>query len=454
MIFSPGTLRAALQSMPASHAGMVGFSGGMDSVVLLHALVQLRAQDALAFNLRALHVNHGLNPRAGQWQAHCAALCREWDVPFASVALDLAEAMRAGTGIENAARNARYAAFTEQLGEREALLLAHHRDDQIETVLLRLMRGAGPRGLAGMPMLRTLGSGFLFRPLLSFDRSALVAYASEQQLHWVEDESNNATQFDRNYCRHKVLPLIEARWPAYRDSWSKSATLQAEADILLQELAEADLGKILGAACNELRLDDFTQLGKPRQRNLLRHWLRQLQLPEPGWNDLQQLTEAVIPAAANSGASWQADGYCITRYQDRLFALRTLEAIDRDATLEWNPVTQPILKLPHNGSLRARPSSGSADDARLAVAVSGTLHVRYRDGGESLRLKGRPHKSLKKILQEQGIAPWCRERLPLLYVDDELICIPGTGATELIATEDAVQLVIEWQRPDWIPVAS
>ena len=453
MTFSIGTFQARLKSMPATEACLLGLSGGLDSVVLLHLLVQLRNQGALDSRLRALHVNHGLHPLAIQWQQHCAALCQKWGVPLQIVQLDLTAPLRTGSGIENAARNARYTAFSSQLGSKEVLLLAHHRDDQIETMLLRLMRGAGPRGLAGMPQGRVLGRGFLYRPLLQFDRAELLAYAGQQQLQWIEDPSNLAVLFDRNFCRQTILPLIETRWPGYRDSWSKSAALQSEADMLLQQLAEADFRGVRGATKNELCLDGFNRLNKPRQRNLLKYWLGQMQLPEPGFNELQHLTEALIPAAADSPASWHGAGFSIASYRNRLVVIRELAPIDRNSNLVWNPLRQPLLSLPQNGCLQARRSSGSVSDIRHALLVSGPLQVRYRMGGETLRLRDRPRKALKKILQEQGMPLWCRERLPLLYAGNELVCVPGVGTVDTsVSAPSAELLVIEWQQPHWAPV--
>lgn len=454
MTFSIGAFKAGLKSMPATKACLVGFSGGLDSVVLLHLLVQLRNQGALNFNLRALHVNHGLHPLANQWQEYCTAMCREWAVLLQIVQLDLSEPLQTGMGIENAARNARYAAFSSLLGAREVLLLAHHRDDQIETMLLRLMRGAGPKGLAGMPQERALGAGSLYRPLLQFDRAELLAYASQLQLQWIEDPSNLALQFDRNFCRQSILPLIETRWTGYRDSWSKSAALLAEADMLLQQLAEADLEAVRGVNANELSLEGFSRLDKARQRNLLRYWLGQMQLPEPGFNELQHLTEALIPAALDSPVHWQGAGYSMASYRNRLVVIRELSPIDRNTILVWDPINEPTFSLPQNGCLQARRSSGSVGDIRYALPVSGPLQVRYRIGGESLRLRDRPRKALKKILQEQGMPLWCRERLPLIYAGNELVCVPGVGTVEASAVAaSAEMLVLEWQQPHWAPVS-
>ncbi len=470
MKFSLDTFRAALEPMLPCNSVLIGLSGGLDSVVMLHALVHLRAAGELPFNLRAMHVHHGLNPAATAWQQHCATLCQQWEVPLVSTHLNLSEFVQAGTGIENAARTARYAAFSAQLGTAEVLLLAQHRDDQMETLLLRLMRGAGPRGLGGMPRSRSLGAGMLFRPLLQFDRSELLGYAHHQQLQWVDDDSNAAQQFDRNYCRHTLLPLIEARWPQYRASWSKSIALQSEADVLLQELAEADLqqlrviqDKTLQATSahdlrNALPLEALLSLSLPRQRNLVRRWFVQLGLPEPGWNELQQLVTEVMPTVRDSKASYSGAGYSVVRYKNQLLVLRALNPIDRHAAMTWSPGQQPDFVLPDNGYLVARPSNNDRQDQQLAVTVTGTLQVRYRQGGETCRLRGRPDKSLKKLLQEQGIAPWYRERLPLIYAGDELICVPGIGATDgnratAASTSTTPHIVIEWQPPDWMPGA-
>lgn len=453
---SPESLFDALQAMPACNGVVVGLSGGLDSVVLLHCLVQLRQQNRLSAPLRALHINHGLSARSGNWQVHCEQLCEQLQVPLNSYSLDLSAYSGAGGsdkpgGLENAARNQRYQAFARQLDVHEALLLAHHRDDQMETLLLRLMRGAGPRGLAGMPRLRAVGQGFVFRPLLDFNRRALQDYAEHHQLRWVDDESNADTGFDRNYCRHTLLPLVAARWPAYRDSWSKSAALQREADALLQDLARMDLALLQTPQRNELQLDALTQLSAARQRNVLRYWLDTFALPEPGWHDLHQLTEAIIPKALETNAAWHGENYRILSFKNRLVLLQARPDVDPTTNYRWNPLTEPVLALGDNGALHARPCR--VDEQHLGLTLRDTLHVRYRQGGERCRLRGRPGKSLKKILQEQGIAPWQRERLPLVYAGDELLCVPDIGVSEQAATAAAPLHVITWQQPNWGPAA-
>jgi tRNA(Ile)-lysidine synthase len=440
MTFDLDILTRELARLPACKGLLVGFSGGLDSVALLYGLVQLRAQQRLVPALRAIHINHGLHPEAADWERRCHAQCAAWGVEYASAAVKLSSTT--GAGLENAAREARYTLFASVLRPDEVLLLAHHRDDQMETLLLRLLRGAGPRGMAGIPRQRPVGNGLLARPLLDIDRRALELWAREQGLEWIDDSANADTHFDRNYLRHEILPRLEARWPGYRESWSKSAALAAEADSVLQELAQSDLQLVQGELANELQVPALRELGKARQRNVLRYWFATLQLPEPGWQLLHSVTDELLESASGNHSRKQAHGIEVARFADRLVLRVPLPAFDPHAQIQWNPIATSSCELPANGRLIVRPSSGSASDRRLAVSLAGPVQIRYRDGGETVRLRDRPRKSLKKLLQEARIEPWWRERLPLLYCNDALLCIPGVGATGVGA-----EVVIEWQRP-------
>jgi len=422
---------------------LVGLSGGLDSVVLLHALAELRAQAKIKCQLRALHVNHQLQDNADAWQQHCQNICTRLDVEFSGIKVNIA----ATTGIENAARDARYQTFSETLRAGEVLLLAHHRDDQMETLLLRLMRGSGSRGLSAMPRSRPLGKGSLLRPMLEFDRQMLQQYAEEEQLQWVEDDSNQDEQFDRNYCRHKLLPVIESRWPGFRESWSKSAVLAQESELLLQELAAMDLQAAMSGSDGLIRIEKLLTLSEPRRRNLLRHWLTTLGVPEPGWNRLQQLSKQVLKRDANT--QFVGEGYVLHCYRNNLYALRTddfdVAAALRTGTESWSPNTSAEITLVGNGALIADKSEGSG----LALSKCDTLQIRYRQGGEVCRLAGRRTKALKKVLQEADIEPWLRGRIPLLYRDNILVCIPGVGVSEeFAAAEGEPGLLLKWHRPD------
>ncbi len=429
-------LRAALQESAARRL-LVAYSGGLDSTCLLQAAIQVAQADALP--LRVCHINHGIQAQSDAWQTHCERVCAAAGVPLICKRVELA-----ADASEEVARRARYEVFAELLEADECLLMGHHLDDQLETLLLRLLRGAGSAGLRGMPRQRALGAGQLLRPWLSLKRSALLQYAEQEALDWVEDVSNAGTAYDRNFCRNEIFPRIEQRWPAYRESWSKSQQLLAESAELVTELASADLQLLLdssgGIDCVQL-----LQLSPARQRNVLRHWLSELGLSAPGWQLLRQIQEEFIVAPGDNSGVLDLGNFYLQRFQQQLFALRSSPLEEGQAAIEWNAQQQGQLLLPGNGQLSMHARTGSG----LRSACSAQLQVRYREGGESLRLPDRPDKSLKKLFQEQRIPPWLRERTPLIYVDGRLACVPGLGvATEFTAVADEAGCEIAWRKPD------
>lgn len=415
----------------------MGLSGGLDSVVLLHALVTLRHQERLQAPLLACHINHHLHADAPHWQEFCAALCARLEVPFT-----VREVFpgTAATGIEARARALRYTVFTELLATGDVLLLAHHLDDQLETLVLRLARGAGPSGLKGMPRDRSLGEGQLWRPLLPWSRSALQAYAHDHGLTWVDDASNADVRFDRNFCRHRLLPLVASRWPDYRQRWQKSQQLQADAAALLDERAGEDLDLCCHGPRQVLALPALLGLTPVRRRNLLRHWLHQLTGHEPGWSLIQRLAEELGPAAAAGEGTWHWDSLRLQIFRQALHALRELP----DPTpvgVPWCPGAKPWLELPGNGRLWVK---GEVIDPR----AMGVLEVRYRQGGERSRLPGRPRKPVSRLLQEHGVPPWLRPRYPLLYSAGDLVCVPGIGVNVDHPLSDVVAgLQVFWNPP-------
>ena len=435
-------LAAALTELASTHKFLIGLSGGLDSVVLLHAMVKLRDQSGENFHLRALHINHQLQDQADDWEQHCLNLCASLNVEFISTRVNIS----GDTGIENAAREARYREFEAALLPDEELLLAHHRDDQMETLLLRLMRGAGSGGMSGMPSSRALGSSRLLRPLLDIDREELQSYAESEQLVWIEDQSNEDERFDRNYCRHRLLPLIEARWPGYRESWSKSAVLAAEGEALAQELAAINLAQVLIESPAMASREKLLAMSEPRRRNVLRHWLVSLGANELGWNQLQQLSREVLPSATGQ---FIGQGFQVFCFHDAVYVVGSTELAHSQDEIDLGALSSLSLKaentLPANGQLRFREVQGEG----VAADTLKNLSVRYRCGGESCRLVGRPNKTLKKILQESDIPPWLRSRMPLLYAGEELVCIPGIGVCEAFAVQGAKSgCVIEWDSPD------
>lgn len=457
MTFTEQSLSAQLAGIPEGSRLVVAFSGGLDSSVLLWSLSGLRQARPGAFTLAAIHVNHGLSPNAAAWQRFCEDTCANLGIELSVERVHIARG--AGGSLENLARQQRYAAFKRCLQPGDCLVMGHHLDDQAETFLLRSLRGSGPRGLAAMPVTRTLGRGRLLRPLLGVTRQALEDFAREQQLRWIEDESNDSTVFDRNYLRHELLPAIARRWPAYRENWRRSAKLCAEAEVLLQEMAEQDYAAVATEDEAVIAVPALGSLSPARQRNLLRFWLQRLQVADPGWNVLQQIVTELLPAAADAQpeVSWEDNGEAgdeaggagiggaggssgesadgprdsfttrrlLRRYRDRLYLLDTIPPLASHECIDWCP---PVpLALPGNGCLRLTPGSGTG----LRQLQQGTvLQIRYRQGGEQCRLAGRRTRPLKKILQDAAMPPWWRERLPLIYAGDELVCIPGVGVCE------------------------
>lgn len=404
-------LRQALQPWRTAPAWRIAFSGGLDSSVLLHLLADWARHEQLP-PLTAIHVHHGLQSVADDWPEHCAQFCARLDIPLQIVKVQVTP----GASLEQAARNARYAVFSERLGPGEVLLSAQHRDDQAETLLFRLLRGAGVRGLAAMPASRPLGPGRLVRPLLDCSRAELQAYAQSRGLVWVEDPSNADERFSRNFLRRQVMPLLAERWPQAAASLARGAVHLGEAQLLLNELAEMDLLAARGACAfpwlplPSLDLAAVTALSDARQRNLLRHWLAPLtRMPDSdhwaGWYDLRDAVADATPIwKLADGELHRADGRLWWLSGDWLKPLRPLE-------LPCAASGEPV-ELPDNGQVHL---SGEL--------AQGRWQLRYRQGGESLQVPGRGRRDLKRLLNERRVPLFVRSRLPLLFDGDELMAV-------------------------------
>ncbi|HEX7027847.1 MAG TPA: tRNA lysidine(34) synthetase TilS [Gammaproteobacteria bacterium] len=391
----------------------VGFSGGLDSTVLLHALWRLQPPQELV----AVHVNHRLHPDADEWAGHCRQVCRDWNVPLQVVEVN-AKARR-GESPEAAARQARYAAFQDLLGHGDYLLTAQHQDDQAETLLLQLLRGGGPAGLAAMPLVGRFAAGYLARPLLPFDRRALRVYAEGEDLKWIDDSSNAALEFDRNYLRHEILPVLKTRWPGYPKTLARVARHQAEAAALLSEMAENDFATVQGTDPAALSVSRLREFSGPRQRNAVRHWLGKQALDSPTEAVLNQII-ALLDAAPDRcpAVVWRHTE--VRRYRDDIFFLRRVLENPVSPTYLWAPGTE--LTLPELGLTLNRREL----EKQGLVLPDTDLQVRFRRGGERIVLPGRRHShSLKKLLQQRGVPPWLRQRLPLIYAGERLLAVLG-----------------------------
>ncbi|BFM21352.1 tRNA lysidine(34) synthetase TilS [Gilvimarinus japonicus] len=415
----------------ADACGWVGFSGGLDSTVLLHWLRQARP----VWPLKAVHVNHGLSPNADQWQQQCEQFCRELGVELhvVKVALDTA----AGN-LEALAREARYEAFTQVLGAGDVLLLAQHQDDQAETVLYRLLRGAGARGLAAMATERPLGAARLYRPLLEVSRAELEAYAKEHALSWVDDESNTDVRFDRNYLRHRVMPALRERWPAAARSLADSAELNRSNDTLLSEYAAADLQALAEQTVAMgfcLPVAALGAMSAPRRHNLLRYWLELRFNQLPTRKALAEIDSQLVQSEGH-GAEVIAGPVSLQRFNQKLYALHLplqWQPEQSQPAIEWGDTAQ-LLMLPGGDALTLTPVTGAGIAPKW---LSAGLQVQWRVGGERCQPAGRVHsQSLKKLLQEYQIPTWLRPRVPLLYINGELAAVADYWVCQRFAATD------------------
>lgn len=419
MSFSAASLLAQMQRLPVPHRYWVAYSGGVDSHALLHALCELRLH--LAAPIAALHVHHGLQAVADQWVSHCQQVCDQLQVELTVQRVN-AQALH-GESPEAAARQARYRAMREILQSQDMLLSAHHQNDQAETVLLQLVRGAGVNGLAGMPVCTVLGQGYLARPLLGFTRTMLETYARQQQLQWIEDPSNNDTAFERNFIRQQVMPLLHSRWPMHAATLSRAAAHLAEAAELLNALAADDWAELQSTIPKTIAVAKLQSLPPARQRNVLRYWLKEIcQLPLPDTQHLARLREELLCARPDANPEVIWPGAAVRRYQACLYAMPPLLALPADWSTHWD-LAQP-LSLPDGTRQLVAHTSASAG-LRADVLTAG-VEVRFRHGGETLQLPGRRHHhALKKLLQEWDVPPWLRERIPLVYVQGQLAQVVG-----------------------------
>jgi tRNA(Ile)-lysidine synthase len=394
----------------------VGLSGGRDSVALLHALATIRVHTPL-LELSALHVHHGLSAQADQWAEFCAALCHSLDIPCQLVRVSVSGI--AEEGLEAAARRARYAAFVEC--DTDWLALAHHRDDQAETLMLNLLRGAGVAGLSAMPEQRALADTpvRLVRPLLAMARRDIEHWLKERRLAWIEDESNADTRLRRNYLRHEILPSLAGHFPDPAVSLARAAAHLAEHAALAEEIAVADAAGLVDG--ESIQLDGLNALPPARRANLLRFQFRRQGLRMPDSRHLQEILRQLTDAAADAAPEFVLDGARLRVSRGRLHCSSSTAVSSSmilwqgEATLAWA-----------GGLLHFELTEGRGlSRMRLAAAP---VSIRTRLGGERLQLDAkRPRRSLKHLFQESDVPVWERENLPLLWCGEDLAWVSGLG---------------------------
>ncbi len=430
MIMTTLTLNASL--LPYRQI-LVAFSGGLDSTVLLHQLVQWREQQP-DVTLRAIHIHHGLSSHADSWVTHCEAVCQQWQVPLVVRRVQLQDE---GLGIEAQARQARYAAFAQALHPGEVLVTAQHLDDQCETFLLALKRGSGPAGLSAMGERSSFAGTQLIRPLLGETRAALEHWAKRYALRWIEDESNQDDAYDRNFLRLRVLPLLQQRWPHFAQATARSAALCAEQESLLDELLASDLADCVTAQ-GTLLLAPLMTMSSVRRAALLRRWLAGLNAPMPSRDALERIWQEVALAREDASPCFRLGGFDIRRYQSQLWWVKSVDG-QSETVIPWACRETPLTLPAGLGSVQLIPAGElrmpQADEAvSIRFKAPGVLHIVGRNGG----------RKLKKIWQELGVPPWRRDTTPLLFYGETLIAAAGVFVTREGMAEDGTGVSLVW----------
>ncbi|MES9852696.1 MAG: tRNA lysidine(34) synthetase TilS [Candidatus Thiodiazotropha sp. L084R] len=439
MSLSVNRLKETLNSLPLAGCCHLAFSGGLDSCVLLHLLSELRPQ--LPYPLRAIHVHHGLQQGADVWQNHCEVVCAKYDIPLDTLALELTP--QKGQSLEAQAREARYEALAQRLNPGDLLLTAQHQDDQAETLLLQLLRGSGPAGLAAMPLITEFGNGWLARPLLQDSRESIEYYANAIGLNWQEDPSNQDERFDRNFIRHSVMPLLQLRWPAAAVTLSRAAHFTGEMLTLAKEEMDVELARVQSTDVGTLSITGLKEMSSIRVRHLLRHWIKSSGAPLPNSKKLLRIEHESIHGRSDSAPLVAWRGWEVRRYRDDLVLTQSHSVEPLPSAIPW--IGKQQLQLPNGlGSLIVSSGEGGIANHYWQRAE---IEIRFRKGGERCRPAGQEHhRPLKKLFQEWGVPPWERDRIPLVFLDGHLAAIPGRLICQKFSVPSGEEGVhVHWQ---------
>ncbi len=435
---APKTSKPAQKKSPPTQLA-VAFSGGLDSTVLLHATIKAHGKK----NVHAFHVHHGIQKEADQWQAHCKAVAKKFGCHFDTRNVKLNKQ----SNIESQARNLRYEALTQmcEAHKIQDLLLAHHLDDQAETVLIQLMRGAGLPGLSAMPQLKSNELIHLWRPFLNMRRKDLEIYAKEHQLTWIEDPSNQDESYRRNAVRKSILPTLEKFQKGAIENLARSAKHLGEAQGLLNQLADIDLGLIeTKEGLSKTNLIRLYKTSQARATNALRRWLSKNGLAYPSEERLTAWWSELTQARLDAKLQWDHDQRVIRLWRGHLSITQDLNAQAKSKGKEKEKVTNEgewtFKKVPANSK-----KPGIAKDRFEKAKQKGLINTMAREGGEKFKVDSkRPRKSLKNLYQEAAIPPWQRD-VPLLYIGEELVAVAGIGISADWQTTDGPRFTLEWQ---------
>ncbi len=400
---------------PKTEKIFIAYSGGMDSHVLLH-LAALNAD--LKSKITAVYINHGLQIETDEWAEHCGKVAKALGVKFECLKVKVQKT--AGQSLEELAREERYRALKILLGPDDVVLLAQHREDQMETVLLQLFRGAGVQGLSGMPASISFGLGLMCRPFLDISKQEIDAYAAERKLFWVEDPSNKSDDFDRNFLRNQVVPQLKQKWPALDKTIARSARHCANAHHLSEKLANELLNYVVDKSDQTLIITHLLEFDINRQHLVIRQWFKANHLRMPAEKKIQGIVNEVINAKESANPEARGQGYSIRRYRNKLYCLKIGDINQECSQQYWNENSKQ-LELQDGSILMLSESAEGIPKAEWSKAE---VTVKYRQGAEKIRLPGRVGShSLKKLYQEKSIPPWLRGNIPLLYLDNNLAAV-------------------------------
>ena len=432
-------IKDILSEYPEAKTCWIAYSGGLDSHVLLHVLASI--QNEIKQKLVAVHINHGISNDADLWVKHCQEISANYAIEFQTFSVDLS--LKSSKGTEAFAREKRYKVFGSLINNYDLLLTAHHMDDQVETILLQLMRGAGPDGLVGMPQVREFSKGFLLRPLLDYSREEIHDYAISESLNWIEDESNKLNKYDRNFLRNKIIPELVTRWPGALKTVQRAAKHQAEARCLINEISRSDLEMVSQSEYTKIDISRFDNLSSIRKKHVLRAWIKENKLEMPNARIIEKINAEVIHANNDRNPCIKWKGGEIRRYRGYLYIMKSLPTHNAEMTRLWN--LEETLDLT-SGYLKA--VSGNGSGIKKNMLSNNTVEIRYRQGGEQIRPSGRVEThELKKMFQDQGILPWLRDRIPLIFYENELIAVADLWVESKYAaseSEAAWQIIWEW----------
>ncbi len=428
-----------IKSLNGINKVVIAYSGGVDSHVLLHACSKLqKTLDHLSF--LAVYIDHGLHDDSLLWAEHCKKITGDLNVPF--VSKQVYAKNDHGEGPEQAARRARYKALSGFIDQHSVLLTAQHQDDQAETLMLQLLRGAGLDGLASMPVIAEFYEGFIVRPFLGYAKQQVLQYAQKENLVWIEDSSNLDVSYDRNFLRQEVIPLIQSRWPAFSRTTARSASHCAEAASILADICAPILSE---AGARELPIAIIKQHNEAYQRLIIREWLKIQGVRVPSKKQLLQI-QGLLKGDARKVSIVEWSNHQV-RLFDEHFYYKEKQSEPIISVHEW---LDKECQLPEPlGQLIIQPSKGLGVDRQLWDSAH--ITIRSRQGGESIQLAGRSgRKTLKKLLNEERILPWVRNSLPLIYLNDELVAVADLWLDErYLASAESPSYTINWLHPAW-----